>query len=101
MQVEGLKISETLQQRSDANGPNPLKIKGRICDFTSCEKRLKLTDMARPCLCTKIFCDSHRFYLTHKCTFDHAARDRAKLEASMQQRRFNHNTQNPGGSGVN
>lgn len=43
-------------------------IKKNICNFTSCNKKLKLSDY--PCKCEKLFCKYHRDPKQHNCEYD-------------------------------
>jgi predicted nucleic acid binding AN1-type Zn finger protein len=53
------------------------------CNAPDCKKKLKLTDME--CRCEKRFCTTHRLPETHKCTFDHTAREWSALVIQLMQ----------------
>jgi len=51
------------------------------CNVVDCRKKLKLTDME--CRCDKRFCSAHRLPETHKCSFDHTAREWSTLVSQL------------------
>lgn len=42
-----------------------------VCEFENCRRRLSILDREFTCRCGRYFCGSHKFFDTHKCTFDY------------------------------
>jgi hypothetical protein len=63
------------------SNPNPIEnniiIKKKRCNL--CNKRLTLA-MEFTCKCSGIFCSSHKYPDTHKCSFDHKAQWKKSLK---------------------
>jgi hypothetical protein len=38
------------------------------CDFGDCNKKINIT--VPKCTCDKFFCDAHRFFNDHSCTYN-------------------------------
>ena len=53
------------------------KKKTKRCNFSECNKKLKLTDVQ--CKCKQIFCYKHRYSESHNCTYDYKTAGREQL----------------------
>ena len=57
------------------------KEKPSRCDFTTCKKKLLLSDFA--CRCGNFYCLNHRLSEQHVCTYDYAGRHKNELLKTM------------------
>jgi hypothetical protein len=44
------------------------KMPPKTCEFGDCKKKINIT--VPKCACNKFFCDNHRFFNDHKCTYN-------------------------------
>jgi hypothetical protein len=44
------------------------KMPSKICEFGDCKKKINIT--VPKCACEKYFCENHRFFDDHKCTYN-------------------------------
>ena len=51
------------------------------CQFEECKRKVNLTSY--PCKCKLIFCDIHRFYKDHKCSFNYFEEEQKKIKSNI------------------
>ena len=62
----------------------PLKKKVKVyCGKEGCTKIVGIVEQQKKCLCQKVFCPNHFFYLDHSCTADRKERDNERLRQSL------------------
>ena len=53
--------------------------KPKTCEFEGCMRKLNILTEYQ-CKCKKCFCNQHRFFDDHKCTYDYKEEHRRELE---------------------
>jgi hypothetical protein len=51
------------------------------CGFEGCKRKIPLT--AYPCKCKLVFCDLHRFYKDHKCTYNYFDEGQKRMKDNL------------------
>ena len=61
--------------------PEPIKTKPKLCQHTSCNKKLMLSDFA--CRCANYYCGAHRHAESHACVYDFKKQGATLLEKQL------------------
>lgn len=61
--------------------PDPIKTKPKLCQHTSCNKKLMLSDFA--CRCANYYCGAHRHAESHACVYDFKKQGATLLEKQL------------------
>ena len=59
----------------------PVSMKPKLCQHTSCKKKLMLSDFA--CRCTNYYCGAHRHAESHACVYDFKKQGATLLEKQL------------------
>ena len=59
------------------------------CSFESCKRKIQIT--AFPCKCKLVFCDTHKFYEDHKCSYNYFEEEQKKMKDTLSSITFRKN----------
>lgn len=71
---ESNQLSTTIQPQQQETTKPPKKPR---CMFEGCKRKLGIIQFS--CRCEKVFCEQHRGYDLHDCTFDYKAEGKKEL----------------------
>ena len=55
----------------------------KICAREGCIKKLKLVDLNFKCKCNNVYCNEHRYYTDHNCSYDYQKSNISNLENKL------------------